>query len=151
MFGIVAPRSLRAFEADSRQPDKEPVVFCCPRCGFRRRGKFILGFLSTCRLDFRLEDAGKAGSRFVEDPDKLGCRRQQQTKEFSLQDILGGKIGKRLDLFDAEDGVVENSSLEGWTLEFRNEGLEDFGRRANVAFAYASCEQPDGWCRPGDA
>jgi hypothetical protein len=30
IFGIVAPRSLRAFEADSRRPDKEPVVALLP-------------------------------------------------------------------------------------------------------------------------
>jgi hypothetical protein len=30
ILGIVAPRSLRAFEADSRRPDEEPLVVLLP-------------------------------------------------------------------------------------------------------------------------
>ena len=98
ILGIVAPRSLRAFEADSRQPDKEPLLCCCPQRGFGRRGKcffrrngpiavHLLLWLLACCFGFRLENARQAG-RLVEDPHELGCRSKEQAKEVGLQDLF---------------------------------------------------------------
>ena len=38
LFGIVAPRSLRAFEAGSRQPDKEPFLFAARGAASKAEG-----------------------------------------------------------------------------------------------------------------
>ena len=92
----------------------------------------LLLWLLACRFGFRLENAGKAGSRFVEDPHKLGRGRKEQTKEFGLQDLFGRKIGKHLDLFGIQHGVVEDSRLDRRPLEFRDKRFENFGRGADV-------------------
>jgi len=87
MFGIVAPRSLRAFEADSRQPDKEPIVFRVPQRGFKRHGKSVVygaAVVLAGGFSFGFEKAGEAGGRLVEDPNKLAGRREEQTKQLRL-------------------------------------------------------------------
>jgi hypothetical protein len=98
MFGIVAPRSLRAFEADSRQPDKEPLGFLLPAARLQTPREISsvlrkLVLLLACRLGFRLEDADEAGGRFFEHAHKFCCGGEQQTKKLGLQDILGGQVG----------------------------------------------------------
>jgi hypothetical protein len=45
IFGIVAPRSLRAFEAGSRQPDEEPFVMLLPAARLQTPREIFFGEL----------------------------------------------------------------------------------------------------------
>ena len=54
----------------------------------------VCGLQLACCFGFGLENTGEAGSRFVENADKLGGRRQEEPEEPGLQNFPGRKIGK---------------------------------------------------------
>ena len=113
-----APREIFIFSRDGVDP---PFVW--------------LLWLLACCFGFRLENASETGSRFVENPHKLGRRRQEEPEELGLKDLLGWKVGEHFDLFGIQEGVVQNARLDWRPLEFRHKRLENLGRGANVIFA----------------